>query len=151
MRLWTLHPQYLDPQGLVALWRETLLAREVLRGHTKGYRHHPQLLRFVSSASPRSAVNRYLSIVYAEARMRGYQFDRSKLGRDHAVLPIPVTNGQLEYEWRWLLKKLRSRSPAVYRHHLEVSAPLVHPLFRVVPGPIAEWERGREQAAKVPA
>lgn len=27
MRLWSLHPKHLDPQGLVALWREVLLAR----------------------------------------------------------------------------------------------------------------------------
>jgi hypothetical protein len=144
VRLWSLHPQYLDPQGLVALWRETLLAREVLRGRTKGYRQHPQLQRLRSCASPRAAVNRYLSIVYAEARLRGYQFDRSKLGRNHTVPLIPVTDGQLQYEWGWLLRKLRCRNPALYRHHLEVSVPMVHPLFRVVPGPVAEWEHARE-------
>ena len=27
MRIWTLHPEYLDGRGLTALWRETLLAR----------------------------------------------------------------------------------------------------------------------------
>ena len=41
MRLWTLHPQYLDPRGLVALWREALLAQKVLLGRTRGYRAHP--------------------------------------------------------------------------------------------------------------
>ena len=40
------------PQGLVALWREALLARAVLRGKTRGYRHHPQLHRFRASATP---------------------------------------------------------------------------------------------------
>ena len=29
MRLWSLHPRYLDRQGLTALWREGLLARAV--------------------------------------------------------------------------------------------------------------------------
>lgn len=33
MRLWSLHPSYLDAVGLVALWREGLLARKVLQGH----------------------------------------------------------------------------------------------------------------------
>ena len=61
MRLWTLHPRYLDAAGLVALWREGLLARAVLRGKTRGYRHHPQLERFRCHASPRSAINRYLA------------------------------------------------------------------------------------------
>ena len=140
MRLWTLHPKYLDAQGLVALWREALLAREVLRGRTKGYRQHPQLRRFRSCASPRSAINRYLAVVCAEARSRGYKFDHTKLGRDAAVQRIPATDAQLLYEWRWLRKKLQRRNPIVYRRHLEVSVPSVHPLFKVVSGPIAEWE-----------
>ena len=141
MRLWSLHPRYLDARGLVALWRETLLAREVLRGRTLGYRAHPQLQRFRRCASPRSAINRYLYIVYSEARARGYRFDQSKLGRDRKVPTIRVTDGQLHYEWSWLLTKLRQRSPGCYRHHLRVVAPAAHPLFRVVPGPVAEWER----------
>jgi len=141
MRLWTLHPKHLDAQGLVALWRETLLAREVLSGRTQGYRHHPQLLRFSSCASPRAAINRYLTVVYAEASSRGYRFDRSKLGRSVPVKQIRVTDAQLRYEWTWLLAKLRRRSPAVYRRALETSVPEVHPLFRVTSGPIAEWER----------
>lgn len=35
MRLWTLHPKYLDTKGLVALWREALLAQKVLQGKQK--------------------------------------------------------------------------------------------------------------------
>ena len=147
MRLWTLHPKYLDAQGLVALWREALLAREVLRGRTNGYRQHPQLLRFLSCASPRTAINRYLALVYAEARSRGYAFDKSKLGRLGSGQCILVTDGQLQYEWRWLLAKLQRRSPSVYRCHLRVSHPLAHSLFRITPGPIAEWEHVHEAAA----
>ena len=37
MRLWSLHPRCLDAKGLVALWREGLLAQEVLRGKTRDY------------------------------------------------------------------------------------------------------------------
>lgn len=79
MRLWSLHPKYLDPKGLVALWREALLARAVLRGETRGYRHHPQLQRFQAHATPRMAINAYLMAVHAEATARGYNFDRSAL------------------------------------------------------------------------
>jgi Pyrimidine dimer DNA glycosylase len=143
VRLWTLHPTHLDAQGLVALWREALLARAVLRGCTTGYRQHPQLLRFRSCASPCAAINAYLAVVFAESLSRGYRFDRSKLGRLARVPKIRVTDGQLQYEWRWLLSKLRRRSPVVYRRNLEVSAPVVHPIFRVVPGPVAEWERAQ--------
>ena len=141
MRLWTLHPKYLDAQGLVALWRETLLARAVLRGRTQGYRQHPQLKRFRSCTSPRTAINGYLALVYVEAHARGYAFDRSKLSRTVSAQRILVTDGQLNYEWRWLLNKLRRRSFPIYRRHLAVSRPEANPLFRVVPGPIADWER----------
>src|SRR5262245_19449975 len=115
MRLWSLHPRYLDPQGLVALWREALLARAVLRGLTKGYRHHPQLQRFQSHAMPRQAISAYLAVVHAEATARGYSFDRSKVGPGRAVTPLVVTQGQLEYEWRHLRRKLAVRNPAVHR------------------------------------
>ena len=66
MRLWTLHPKYLDAKGLVALWREALLAQKVLRGATKGYRHHPQLLRFSNSKNPPAALAAYLKAVHEE-------------------------------------------------------------------------------------
>ena len=141
MRLWTLHPKYLDAQGLVALWREALLARAVLRGETKGYRRHPQLQRFRSCSSPRAAINRYLEIVYLEACSRGYAFDHSRLGRIGLSQRIPVTEGQLQYEWQWLLAKLRRRSPRDYRRQRGIVRPAAHPLFRVVPGPVADWER----------
>ena len=147
MRLWTLHPKHLDPQGLVALWREALLAREVLRGRTRGYRQHPQLLRFRLCPSPRAAINGYLAVVFAEAQSRGYRFDRFKLGRVAQVPKMRATDGQLQYEWSWLLNKLQKRSPAVYLRNLEVSAPAAHPIFDVVSGPIAEWEHVHEQAA----
>ena len=147
MRLWTLHPGLLDAQGLVALWREGLLAREVLRGNTRGYRHHPQLLRFRSCASPRAAINRYLAAVYDEASSRGYNFDRSKLGRSAQAARILVTDGQLRYEWSRLLDKLRRRSPALHRAHLRIAIPRAHPMFRVVAGPVAEWERVPDSGA----
>ena len=101
MRLWSLHPKYLDSQGLVALWREALLARAVLRGETRGYRHHPQLARFASHASPRSAINAYLRVVYEEALERGYHFDRGKIGPSRSVARIAVRPGR-EAEWERL-------------------------------------------------
>ena len=67
MRIWSLHPKYLDTKGLVALWRETLLAKQVLQNKTKGYRNHPQLNRFKNHSEPLEAINYYLSIVFKEA------------------------------------------------------------------------------------
>ena len=144
MRLWSLHPKYLDPQGLVALWREALLARAVLRGETKGYRHHPQLARFAAHASPRSAINAYLRTVYEEAVERGYDFDRRKIGPSRSVALIAVPRGQIVYEWQHLLGKLSARSPTVHAQWRDVAKPTSHPLFRVKPGPIAGWERVSE-------
>jgi hypothetical protein len=141
MRLWSLHPKYLDPQGLVALWRESLLAQAVLRGKTKGYRHHPQLERFTSHGSPRLAINAYLGSIYEEAVSRGYNFDRKKVGPIRAVPRIPVSEGPLLHEWQHLLQKLSVRSPALHSRWRNISSPAHHPLFRVRPGPRASWER----------
>ncbi len=141
MRIWSLHPRYLDPQGLVALWRETLLARAVLRGQTRGYRHHPQLERFNAHPHPRSAINAYLSAVHAEATARGYRFDRSKLGPLRPVDMIAVGTGQIDREWEHLRRKLALRSPALLARWAGVCRPEAHPLFRVVPGPVASWEK----------
>jgi hypothetical protein len=147
LRLWSLHPKYLDAQGLVALWREALLAREVLRGRTAGYRHHPQLERFRLCTAPRSAINAYLAGVYAEAESRGYHFDRAKLARVARPQRMLVSDQQLRYEWTWLLGKLRRRSPAVYRLQRAVLLPAAHPLFEILPGPVATWERVQETLA----
>lgn len=141
MRLWSLHPSYLDPQGLVAAWREALLAQAVLAGKTRGYQHHPQLHRFRTCATPRRAIAVYLDALHEEASRRGYSFDGSKIGRRGEVEPIRVARGQLAYEWSHLDGKLRRRSPE-WRDALgAVSRVKTHPLFRVVPGGIAEWER----------
>ena len=146
MRLWTLHPRYLDAQGLVALWREGLLARAVLRGRTRGYRHHPQLERF--RARPRAALNAYLRVVLHEARSRGYTFDATKIGPGRSHLTLTATRGQLAYEWRHLMSKLRSRSPELYERWRHLARPKPHPLFRLVPGSIESWERPRARARR---
>src|SRR5678815_5750309 len=114
MRLWSLPPRYLDAAGLVALWREALLARAVLRGKTRGYRHHPQLDRFREHGSPKLAISAYLAAIHAEAGARGYVFDRSKVGPARRIAVMNVTRGQLQREWTHLLRKLCLRSPAQF-------------------------------------
>ena len=141
MRLWSLHPRYLDAKGLVALWREALLAQAVLRGRTRGYTHHPQLERFRGHPHPRSAINAYLAAVLSEASERGYNFNRTKVGPVGAVQEIAVSSGQLTYEWQHLQNKLLIRSPAVHAQWNEIVTPESHPLFRVQAGPVAPWER----------
>jgi hypothetical protein len=141
MRLWLLHPKYLDPQGLVAVWREALLARAVLRGKTRGYRYHPQLERFRNLAAPVSAINAYLAAVHIEAARRGYHFDKAKIGPVRRTQRIAVTSAQLEHEWRHLLAKLKARNRVQYRKCRALQAPQCHPLLYVRSGRIASWER----------
>ena len=144
MRLWSVHPKYLDPQGLVALWREALLAKAVLRGETRGYRSHPQLQRFEAQPSPVAAIDAYLLGIHAEAQVRGYSFNRNKIGIVPAQLTIAVAAGQLDYEWRHLLHKLATRTPALQQRWCEIARPECHPLFALMPGPVADWERPRQ-------
>ncbi len=141
MRLWSLHPQYLDPQGLVALWREALLAQAVLRGETRGYRHHPQLDRFKDNAAPLAAISLYLKAVHVEAEARGYSFDKSKIKQAHKQVALAVTSGQMEYEWAHLMAKLKVRNPAHYRRWRETESPAPHPLFEMRAGEVESWER----------
>ena len=140
MRLWSLHPKHLDPQGLVALWREGLLARAVLHEQTRGYRNHPQLDRFKAHPHPLRAIDAYLAVVQDDATARGYNFDRGKLGQTHAVDAIDVTHGQLAHERQHLLGKLAVRNPAQQLQWQDAALD-VHPLFHPVPGGVAAWER----------
>ena len=141
MRLWTLHPRYLDPKGLVAAWREALLAQKVLAGATKGYRHHPQLIRFQEQADPPAAIASFLAGLADEAQSRGYHFDVSKIASGRFLGQIPETEGQLRHEWKHLKAKLKARAPHLNRKLQEVTQPEAHPLFRIVAGEMRDWER----------
>jgi hypothetical protein len=141
MRLWTVHPRHLDAAGLVAVWREALLARAVLRGRTRGYRHHPQLQRFRAHPRPIECIDAFLAGVHAEAVARGYHFDARKFTPPTRRIVVTETRGQLEHEWAHLKRKLRQRSPARYRAALVAARPGAHPLFRIVSGDVKAWER----------
>lgn len=139
VRLWSIHPRFLDAKGLVACWREALLAQAVLRGRTRGYRNHPQLDRFRRARDPVAAVGAFLAAVAVEARRRGYQFDSSKIARPRSRARLRVTRGQIEHEWLHLKRKLRQRDPAWLRALPAEAA--AHPMLRVVAGPVESWER----------
>jgi hypothetical protein len=141
MRIWSLHPKYLDSRGLVALWRETLLAQAVLLGRTSGYRHHPQLDRFRAQAKPVALVATYLHTIWNEASNRAYAFDATKIHSERTSRRLTVTRGQLEYEWEHLLAKLEVRDPVRASMLGGVKRPQSNPFFRVVPGDVARWEK----------
>lgn len=140
MRLWSIHPKYLDTKGLVALWREALLAKNVLEGNTKGYKNHPQLNRFKKSERPLDSINQYLSEVYKEAVSREYNFDKNKINWDFNTSKLTVTQGQIKYEREHLLKKLESRDPERFHINSKIKSYALHPLFEVIPGEIEDWE-----------
>jgi hypothetical protein len=152
VRLWTLHPGYLDARGLVAAWRESLLAQRVLEGRTRGYRHHPQLVRFRAAGEPLAAIAAYLGALADEADARGYRFDRTRIAASVGrVLAIEETEGQLRFEAGHLAAKLARRSPGDLPRLAADPVPRAHPLFRIVPGPVREWEKATPGAERVPA
>lgn len=144
MRLWSLHPKFLDAKGLVALWREALLARKVLEGKTRGYRKHPQLERFKGFRDPVAAINSYLYFVFDEATRRGYRFNQGKIYSMPIIeKAIPVTALQLRFEFEHLVSKLKVRDP---KHIEKIAGEKLdcNPLFFVVEGEIEAWERWKK-------
>ena len=140
MRIWSIHPKYLDAKGLVALWRETLLAKHVLEGKTTGYKNHPQLNRFKGCPRPVDAIHIYLATVYQEATNRKYNFDKQKVDWDTCSTTLSVTKGQLQYEVTHLLNKLKIRDPEKYLELKKQRSFDPHPLFNLVEGNIEDWE-----------
>jgi len=140
MRIWSLHPKYLDSKGLVALWREALLAKLVLEGKTVGYKNHPQLNRFKQASSPVDCINQYLSLIYKEASARGYNFNESKIEWDFHPTSLNVTIGQLKYETTHLINKLKVRNTKRFYELKNKKKVEPHPLFKLVEGDIEGWE-----------
>lgn len=141
MRIWSLHPKYIDAKGIVALWRETLLAKHVLEGKTKGYKNHPQLHRFRKLDSPLDGINFYLSVVFDEAKRRGYNFNGDKINWSFEPVYMDVTNGQLDFERSHLLSKLLKRNKTMYREISNEWNLQPHPIFLKVEGDVEDWEK----------
>lgn len=148
MRLWSIHPKYLDPKGLVAVWREGLLAQAVLKGKTKGYKNHPQLNRFKGCKNPLEAICAYLKEIASEAEKRGYNFSKEKLGckGSNIVQKIRVKKGQLEYEFAHLKNKLRKRDRRWLAKIENIKMIEPHPLFKATKGGIESWEKIKKSA-----
>jgi hypothetical protein len=140
MRLWTIHPQYLDVKGLLAAWREALLAQKVLEDRTKGYKNHPQLKRFKETANPAGAIGSYLRGIQTEAVRRGYRFSEDKINPANFEGVIDCTRGQLLYEWNHLRRKVRLRDAGKYTELESIKEPQPHPLFNIIEGDIEDWE-----------
>lgn len=142
MRIWSIHPKYLDWMGLGAQWREGLLAQKVLEGKTKGWRNHPQLDRFKEHPHTIEAMASYLVEIHNESMRRGYKYDFSKiLYPESKVDKITVSLGQLDYEFKILQDRLKIRSPPKYTENLKVSKIHAHPSFTIISGEPMKWEK----------
>ena len=146
MRLWSLHPRYLDWKGLGADWREGLLGQAIILGRTRGWKNHPQMNRFKAHRDPVAAISFYLQEVHREATRRGYNYDYSKiLNPVEEIEPLDLTSGQLRYELALLSERLERRDPEWLRKiqdEYREDPPLPHPLFRAVEGDVEPWETG---------
>ena len=142
MRLWSISPEYLDRQGLLALWRETLLAQKVLAKKTTGYKNHPQLTRFKETNDPMHYIARYLYSIHQEANNRDYNFDSKKIGPlKNNLKNITVKSGQINYEFQHLLAKLKTRDQERYNRLKDEDNIKLNPLFKVIKGDIESWEK----------
>jgi hypothetical protein len=129
--------------GLLAAWREGLLAQKVLEGKTKGYRQHPQLLRFRNSANSVLAIAIYLESLYRESLNRGYSFDGGKINYQSKKekMEIAVSGRQVEYEFELLKWKLERRNPAQFGKIKDEKEIELNELFRLVEGDMEIWEK----------
>jgi len=143
MRLWSIHPKYLDKSGIVSLWRESLLAQNVLHGKTKGYKNHPQLRRFRNHANTQKAIANYLIEIWRESKRRGYKFDKTKIGTWGKTDKTNVTQGRIKYEFDLLREKLKKRDLLRHRKLLSVKEKEIkrNPFFKLVEGQVEEWEK----------
>ncbi len=148
MRIWSINPKYLDQKGLIACWRESLLAKNVLEGKTIGYKNHPQLIRFKKTKNSLLYINSYLYEIYNEAKNRNYNFSKDKI--DFLLIKkftknldknkIPLHDKQLKYEWEHIQKKLKIRDIKKYKENKKVETVEANPIFKIIQGEIESWE-----------
>ncbi|MBP8016484.1 hypothetical protein KAZ01_00605 [Candidatus Gracilibacteria bacterium] len=143
MRLWSLHPKYLDTKGLIATWREGLLAKKVLENKTKGYKNHPQLIRFKNYKNPILAINSYLYFIFLESKKRGYSFDKIKIIHMKLNKIINVTDNQIKFELNHLLNKLEKRDIKKFNeiNKITINKIDINPIFNLTKGEIESWEK----------
>ena len=112
-----------------------------LQNKTKGYKNHSQLTRFQNTNSPVNAINSYLIALFEESKKRNFNFNMEKLGEIKESMKIPVTTGQIKYEFHRLLLKLKKRDQKSYNTLKNKKRIETHPLFFKVPGNIESWEK----------
>ncbi len=144
MRLWSLHPSYLDIQELFSTWKEGLLAFSVINNPETQLHNHPQLIRFKISGDPIGTLGFYLNEIFLEAKNRGFNFEGSKIESINTSISISVTLGQLDYEAMNLLNTLQERDKTKFSDLNSIFKQKdvkTHPLFYIISGPVEKWEK----------
>ena len=110
------------------------------------YYNHPQINRFKDCGHLAiKYIGTYLYYIRKEALKRGYNFNSSKIVDCDTELRAEVTQGQLEYEFKHLQNKLKERDHLkmlannYYKNSVGKIEP--HPLFRIIEGSVASWEK----------
>lgn len=150
MRLWSLHPSYLDKQALQVCWADALQALEYYkqeRAYMKGITNdlspyfYPCLDRFRMTGSPIAHITNYLHGLCDESERRNTPFGRAKLPEFTPGLRLKVTDGQIAREEKLLLLQLNRRKQTQLWMDLFVAEYVQpHPLFEIVSGPVEPWE-----------
>lgn len=148
MRLWSLHPSFLDRQGLLGQWREAIQAKNALLNpdHPSNIWHARQLQRFKESPAPMRNIAIFLHVVADEMILRGYHPNVSLIPYYPEKIPhyISVTSGQVDYEIKFLQAKLEKRNPTFLPRLWNIRLLMfnqLNPVFKEVGGDIEPWEK----------
>jgi hypothetical protein len=143
MRLWSIHPKYLDASRLNAQWREALLCKACLEDKTVGYLNHPQYLRVKNHPHPHDFINKFLYSIWEEGFNRGYKYDDTKFAICLDFEPMEVTEDQIEYEFEHLQKKLGEFDEQYVSNEQDFNEEgiLLNDCFLLIPGPIMNFEK----------
>lgn len=157
MRLWSIHPEYLDRAGLLGLWREALLAQQVLHGLSEGYKNHSHMQRFYAlpKEDAMQHMSDYLFYIWQEGKLRGYKLNVNNIkdprNDEPHIMVVPdtlftVTSGQLALEYQILRMKVKERDPRHFErlqnfptHKMWVPKP--NPVFTLIHGKKEFWEK----------
>jgi hypothetical protein len=71
---------------------------------------------------------------------RGYNSNKNKINSDFISTKLTVTDKQMKFEMKHLLKKLEMRDPARFKKLSYVLKIDAHPLLKIIAGEIEEWE-----------
>lgn len=162
MRLWTIHPKYLDGKRLTSQWKEGIQMMHIWKeigenpepAKRLGYVSHPQVRRLSNLLVADSGLislllHQHLTAVHEESVQRSYSFNKKlidDLAPDCKNAPkVYVTMGQVAYEFALMATKNNEWSQKVAIDPYM----LCNPIFQVVSGSIESWEKTKDEVLAI--